>query len=234
MSSPGSATSHTITISSRGVSYRRKSNELEVFMPRGGSSVVKIREVTTGEENRISQGMDEETESGDEIDEDESDDDDDNDNDNDEDISVYESSLSIQPVKYEYNFPEVGFLFYKLTQLVNKRFDAVSEKMREKFERDEKKYEAVRLGKTQIEIEKISSKLDLMLVERLREEGKETMGKENILASAAFLEWKQITKKENRSFKLKNLKLDLHREFFEYCDLELCEILREIHAWGNF
>ena len=183
MSCTSSATSRTSS-SSRGVSYRRKANELEVFMPRGGSSVVKIIEVTTGEENKISQGMDNETESGDEIDEDESDDDesDDDDDKNDEDMSVFESSLSIQPVKYEYNFPEVGFLFYKLTQLVNKRFDAVSEKMRKKFEKNEKQYEAVRVGKTQIEIEKISSKLDLMLVEKVREEDKDTMGKENNLA----------------------------------------------------
>ena len=230
MSCTSSATTRTNSSSSRGVSYRRKANELEVFMPRGGSSVVKIIEVSTGEENKINQGMDNETESGDEIDEDESDDDDDT---NDKDMSVSESSLSIQPVKYEYNFPEVGFLFYKLTQLVNKRFDAVSEKMRKKFEKKEKQYEAFRVGKTQIEIEKISSKLDLMLVEKVREEDKDTMGKENILAGAAFTEWKQITKKENRSSKMKNLKLDLHREFVEYCDLELCEIVREIHAWGK-
>ena len=89
-----------------------------MFMPRGGSSVVRIAEVIGRQDKRSSLRIDEDNEDIEATEDDygtsESEDD---------DHSLSESSLVILPVKYQYTFAEVGFLFYKLVQLVNKRFE---------------------------------------------------------------------------------------------------------------
>ena len=198
-------------------------------MPRGGSSVVRIIEVTHHQEERSSPDIEQDTEHR--YDEhDDGDGDDDDDSADDVDSSVFESSLSILPVKNEYTLPEVGFLFYKLVQLVNKRFDAVSEKMREKFENNEKQNEVMRMDKTQVEIERISNNLNQMLTVKVQEEKREMLGKEIDLARTVFSEWRQMSRKENKISALRMLKHDLVKEFIQMCNLELYEIGREIHA----
>ena len=196
-------------------------------MPRGGSSVVRIIEVTHQQEERSSPDIEQDTEHR----YDEHDDgDEDDDLEDDVDSSVSESSLSILSLKYQYTLPEVGFLFYKLVQLVNKRFDAVNEKMRKKFEKNEKQNEVMRMDKTQVEIERISINLDHMLTVKAQEEKREMMGKEIVLARTVFSEWRLISRKENKTSALRILKHDLVKEFTQMCDLELYKIGREIHA----
>jgi hypothetical protein len=209
------------------VTYRRKADELEVFMPRGGSSVVRIIEVTHHQEERSSPDIEQDTEHRyDEHDDDDGDDD----SEDDAASSVFESSLSIVPMKYQYTLPEVGFLFYKLVQLVNKRFDAVSEKMKEKFEKNEKQNEVMRMDKTQVEIDKISINLEQMLTVKVQEEKREMTGEEIILTRTVFSKWRQMSRKENKISALRILKHDLVKEFIQICNLELYEIGREIHG----
>ena len=127
---------------------------------------------------------------------------------------------------------EVGFLFCKLTQLVNNRFDAVSERMRQQFERNEKHCEAVRTGKTQEAIKKMSNIIDRLLVDKVVEEKNDTIKKENSIAGEPFSKWKQIVRKQDRVSPLHNLKQDLHKEFFKMCELELSEMVKDIHNLG--
>ena len=140
---------------------------------------------------------------------------------------MFESSLGVLPEKYQNNFPEVGFLFCKLAQLT-KKYKAVSKRLKDSFEEEEKKYEVIRMRKTNVEIDRISSNLEKGLEVNAREEKEKRMGKDIAIARAAFSEWQHFSRGENKFSGLRMLKDNLINEFFQICDLELYEIGRDI------
>ena len=214
---------------STAVICRREEGELDVFMPRGGSSVVRIAEVIGRQEKRSSLRIDEYNEDIEATEDDyvtsESEAETIQDNDN----LISESSLVILPVKYQYTFAEVGFLFYKLVQLVNKRFEAVSKRMKDKLEKEERKFEMMRMRKTNLEVDKIVIQLNRRMEVNAMEEKEKIMENDIFIARAAFSEWRQIARRDVGFSRLRMIKRNLVKDFFLMCDLELIEMVREIH-----
>ena len=189
-------------------------DELACFLPKSGSSTTSIGYIA--EMMIVKANIEQEDESETSI----------NETEDVEDTLDIEEIIETNPpspiIRYNYQLDEVGFLFFKLLQIVKNKVL----KRKAKVE-DKSKDKLVPSNKTLV-YDQISEDIHEKLEKYTLEEKENVIEEEMKLMKLFFTNWIQIVTRRSNLSGLRVLKQNLVKEFNMTCSLELMELGRQI------